>query len=579
MTKLRVGDSWFDITPSLGPSSGSVPTQPVTSFGSAAANMDIDLAGGSCMMVILGHTPEAKVIDELVTDLWLLGDFPMRYRVWAVWQDFDEHGDDRVSFQGVTYERLMNRRHLGAGGLLYTDVDMGTIIWNAIQHTQAKTGGDLGITQGTTTVGHLHSVDWLPGENIGSLLEELSLAHNVYWFIDEDKKLQVRLRDDSAAIVEPIMWGVNARHLQRASAGIGFANSVYTSGSPETTPVFSTHADIATDPRGLWETVIARPNQTIQDEVSDSADGELARRYQGLSRWNVTYVTEHWVGTARIRPGDKATLIVPPTLAGPLVPPASVDVECISMSMSFNGDGGLEVRAVLEELSPFHALNLPGVSGDNVTTPDSAALSVTNDIGFVAHVALDDWTPAVAASLIAKWTLAGNNRSFMFRVNTDGTLMFQVSVDGTAVITRSSTVAVTAGGELAWVTDGGKLWVGATVDVNNGSGYAVKFWVSTDGATWAQLGATITTEADPITIFDSTAQVEIGSHDGTSGIVAGYIYSARIYSGVGAHTAPNQGTLVADFSPDDFRLSGATATDSTGNVWAVNGDASIVTAK
>lgn len=367
MPKIRAGDARFDITPSIGPSSGSVPTQPVTSFGSAQAQMNIDLQGASCMMVVLGHTPEAKVIDELVTDLWLLGDFPMRYRVWAVWQDFDEHADDRISFQGVTYERLLNRRLVGAGGLLYTNVDIGTIIWNAIQHTQAKPGGDLGITQGTTTIGLTHSIDWLPGENIGSLLEELAKAHNIYWFIDEDKQLQVRDRGTTVQIAEPIMWGVNVRHMQRASAGVFFANSVYASGSPETTPLFSTHADIAADPRGLWETAIARPNQTLQDELEDSADGELALRYQGLSRWNVTYVTEHWVGASRIKPGDKATLIVPPTLAGPAVPPATVQVECISMSLGFDGDGGLEIRAVLEELPTWTggsaAISATAVSG------------------------------------------------------------------------------------------------------------------------------------------------------------------------------------------------------------------------
>lgn len=350
MTKIRAGDELFDITPSIGPSSGSVPTQPVTSFGSASASMEITLAGASMQMVILGHAPEAAVIDELVTDLWLLGDFPMRYRVWAVWQDFDEHADDRVSFQAVTYERLLNRRLVGAGGLLYNNTDVGTILWNAIQHTQAKTGGNLGITAGTITTGVTASIDWAPGENIGLRVEEMMNAADCYWTIDENKVLNVYVRDSTTPIAEPIMWGVNARYMQRASAGVGFANSVYASGNPATTPVFSTHANIATDPRGLWEVAVARPTLDIQTELAAAAAGELHHRYQGLSRWNVTYVTEHWVGASRIRPGDRATLIVPPTLAGPATPPASVNVECISMSLGFTGDGGLEVSAVLEEL-------------------------------------------------------------------------------------------------------------------------------------------------------------------------------------------------------------------------------------
>jgi len=352
MTKLRAGDAIFDITPALGPSSGSAPTQPVTSFGSATGQMDIDLRGASITMVILGHTPEAKVIDELVTDLWLLGDFPMRYRVWAVWQDFDHEGDDRISFQAVTYERLLNRRLVGAGGLLYNNTDVGTILWNTIQHTQAKSGGNLGITAGDITTGITASIDWAPGENIGQRLEEMMQDAGCYWTINENLVANVYVRADTVPIGEPVMWGVNGHNMQRASAGIGFANSVFMSGNPDTTPLFSIHPDILIDPRGLWEVALARPNQSDQAELTAAADGELALRYQGLSRWNVEYVTEHWVGSARIKPGDRATLIVPPTLAGPSVPPSSVQIECVSLSVGFTGDGGLEIRAVHEEL-PF----------------------------------------------------------------------------------------------------------------------------------------------------------------------------------------------------------------------------------
>jgi len=350
MTKIRAGDRIFNIEPSVGPSSGSVPTQPVTSFGSATADLDVSLAGASVTLVVLGGAPEVAVLDELVTDLWLLGDFPLRYRVWAVWQDFDSQGDDRVSFQAVTYERLMNRRLFGAGGLIANDVDVGTIVWNAIQHTQAKPGGNFGITAGNITTGVTTSIDWWPGENIGSVLQQMMEATNCYWTIDADLELNVYSRDAVVPIVEPIMWGINAHEMQRASAGVGFANGVFASGSSETVPLFSNHADVATDPRGLWETAISRPSDTTQAHLQEAADGELAIRYQGLSHWNVTYVTEHWIGASRIRPGDRATLVVPPTLAGPAAPPATVNVECVSMTLAFSGDGNLEVRAVFNEL-------------------------------------------------------------------------------------------------------------------------------------------------------------------------------------------------------------------------------------
>jgi hypothetical protein len=352
MAIIIAGEATFEITPSLGPRTDSTPSQPVTSFGSVSGAIDIDLNGASIQMVTLGNAPEAKYIDELASDLWLLGDFPMRYRVWAVWQDFDKDGDNRISFQAVTYERIMNRRLVGAGGLAYTNTDVGTIVWNAIQHSQAKAGGDLGLTAGTIATGVLASIDWEPGENIGQSITELMKATGCYWVVDADRAVNVYVRADTTPKTQPIGLGINLHALQRASGGANFADSVYMSGSTATVPVFEVSATVATDPRGLWEVAVARPTETLQAGLDTAAEGELAERFQALSRWNATYITEHWIGASRIKPGDWAILKVPPTLAGPLDPiPTEVLVECVSMSMQFNGDGGLEVKVVLEERS------------------------------------------------------------------------------------------------------------------------------------------------------------------------------------------------------------------------------------
>lgn len=350
MAMFRAGGRTFRLKAAVGAASGSAPEQEVTSFGSASAGVELDLNGGMIQMVTLGHAPEVKFINELATDLWLLGDFPMRYRLWAVWQDFDQENDDRVSFQGVTYERLLNRRLVGAGGISYTSTDVGTIVWGAIQHTQAKPGGNLGITAGSITTGVSTSVDWAPGENIGQRISEMLEATGCYWWIDSDLAVHVRQRGSLPMLAEPITLGAQAHSMQRASAGAGFANSVYMSGSSATVPLFATDPNVGSDPRGLWEVAVARPQEDIQAALTTAAGGELALRRQALSHWNVTYVTESWVGPSRIRPGDRAKLKVPPTLAGPITPPSQVDVECQSLTLQFDGDGSLEARAVLNEL-------------------------------------------------------------------------------------------------------------------------------------------------------------------------------------------------------------------------------------
>lgn len=218
---------------------------------------------------------------------------------------------------------------------------------------------------------------------------------------------------------------------------------------------------------------------------------------------------------------------------------------------------------------PSTALYLPGISGNYVSTPDDASLDITGDLCLVAHVALNDWTPTVASesTLLGKWNSA-NQRSFRFDVEAvTGYLMFWGSATGTSpFVNPKSTVAPT-------ISDGNDLWVALTVDVDNGaSGHDVKFWTSSDGSTWSQLGSTVTT-AGTTSFFNSTQALEIGSYNnGAAGLKPGTVYYAAVYDGIGANTAPGQGTLVyeADFS---HPWVGNRYTDSTGKVSTINGSA------
>jgi hypothetical protein len=169
-------------------------------------------------------------------------------------------------------------------------------------------------------------------------------------------------------------------------------------------------------------------------------------------------------------------------------------------------------------------LELPGASGDYASTPDSAALSVTGDIDIQCLAAMDDWTPAALECLVGKWS--SGLLSYVLRVDTDGTLKVSASANGSTTVNASSTAAT-------GVTDGAKQWVRVTIDVDNGaSGWDAKFYMGGTGATpaWVQLGTTVTT-GTATSIFDSTALLELGGvFIGTSNLLSGKIYRARIYS-------------------------------------------------
>src|SRR5689334_13157847 len=138
---------------------------------------------------------------------------------------------------------------------------------------------------------------------------------------------------------------------------------------------------------------------------------------------------------------------------------------------------------VLQVTPPVTHLRLPGVAGNNASTPDSAAASVTGNIELMAQVLLTDWTPAAASYLLAKDDGAAN-RDYALFVDTAGKLNFQYTTDGTTTAGRLATS--TAAVSFADATAG---FVKATY--NTGTG-VVQFFTSTDGVTFAQLGTNVT---------------------------------------------------------------------------------------
>jgi hypothetical protein len=205
-------------------------------------------------------------------------------------------------------------------------------------------------------------------------------------------------------------------------------------------------------------------------------------------------------------------------------------------------------------------LYLPGVNSNFASTPDSAALDITGDIDIRCKVAMDDWTPSAIQYLIAKYGAAGQ-RSYGLSLGTNGRLTIVWSVAGTTVLAAESTAAPT-------VADGATLWVRATLDVDNGaSGNDVKFYTSTDGTTWTQLGATVT-QAGTTSIFNSTSVLEVGSVvGGTSNAARGKFFRAQVLNGIDGTVAfdANFETSITSLLQTSFTESSANAATVTIN--------------
>lgn len=221
-------------------------------------------------------------------------------------------------------------------------------------------------------------------------------------------------------------------------------------------------------------------------------------------------------------------------------------------------------------------LNLPGSSGAYASAPDSAALSITGDVDLRARVTMADWTPSAATAFVAKWTASGSQQSYGLQLLTSGALSFVFSTTGAN--TGSSTSSATNGGAAlaTGITDGTTKWVGVRFDVNNGaSGKSVFFYLSDDSVTWTQLGAT-QTSAGTVSIFDSTAILEVGSLNvGTGNFgIGGKIHRVQIRNNI-----LDDGTGIVFDSKFAAQAPGVTSfVESSSNAATVtiNGSASLV---
>jgi hypothetical protein len=177
-------------------------------------------------------------------------------------------------------------------------------------------------------------------------------------------------------------------------------------------------------------------------------------------------------------------------------------------------------------VSTGNYLYLPGINSNYASAPDSAALDITGDIDLRVKVALDDWTPSAAQTLIGKWTTSGNQRSYRLDIQTTGIPLFLWTTDGSTTSSTAASVAPT-------ITDGTTTWLRVTRNSTTGD---VVFYTSTDGTTWTQLGTTQSTT--PNTMFSGTGVLEIGTVAvGTLQPARGKFFRAQVLNGINGTVA------------------------------------------
>ena len=161
--------------------------------------------------------------------------------------------------------------------------------------------------------------------------------------------------------------------------------------------------------------------------------------------------------------------------------------------------------------------------------------AITGDLGVEVKLAATTWANGGTGQVIAaQYRAGGNNRGWQFYLKSDGKPGFIWSEDGIATkLAECNTVVPYANGATGWLR--------VTHDVDTGSGYDVKFYTSTDGNTWTQLGATISAAGvtshynttTPFTIAHLGS--DVGGNVGSNWFT-GKIYVVRVRNGMQGHT-------------------------------------------
>ena len=203
-------------------------------------------------------------------------------------------------------------------------------------------------------------------------------------------------------------------------------------------------------------------------------------------------------------------------------------------------------------------LYLPGITGNNASAPDSAALSITGDIDIMCRVAPSDWTPAVTALLAGKWSSSAATQAYALFLETTGVLRW-VEYSGAAYNDQSSTVAT-------GFTDGATKWVRTTYNSATGD---TKFYTAADESgipsAWTQLGTTVAGTARAIQ--DTTNALTIGeSTTAGSNLLTGSVYRVAIKNGYdGAGTTVFDANFSTNTNQSSFTESSSNAATVTIN--------------
>jgi hypothetical protein len=338
----------------------------VSDFSEWDYNRNLD-DGCSLRFATTGTNVVSTLISELATDVWVYldGVLEQRFRITEINQTWDEDGQDSVDVSAICYRRIFSARHVRTP-LSFIGTSQGAIVFDLIQHAQAATGGDYGITLGDSGPTILRDREYEPGQNIlQAILDFTTIEDPLAWEINGDLELFITTPQSFPIRDIPIQIGFNASSMSRPSGTRNFGNvSVVVGDVESTTPIFEEAPNLSVDPRGRWEVLNAFPQISSQSELQEQAEGLLFGSRSPLAQWTVTMDVDKYFSDSKYEIGDFVRVVQPRSTVytvGQSAP--SVLTQVISIDVSQDSDGDTQVKlAAIEVPEPPGPLTWDKVS-------------------------------------------------------------------------------------------------------------------------------------------------------------------------------------------------------------------------
>jgi hypothetical protein len=264
-----------------------------------------------------GTADEATKVQELVSDLWVMRDgFTLyRGRVGGTTDTLDgtKH---TVAVTTGDYRALLARRLLyDADTLTYTNTDPAAIAAGLISTTQAKPGGGLNITDGSTPIGASRTITYPAGQSVGQAIEQLSQMDGGWnWDIvpttGQVGQVFTTWLSRGQARGKVLDYPGRVASLTRTVDPGSYANSIRETGNTGIAAALVAAADIATRPEGRWDAQLGDTSLLDAASVASRAAYDLAQRQTIVPAYQVKLYPGSWGGPMDIWLGDIVELRV-----------------------------------------------------------------------------------------------------------------------------------------------------------------------------------------------------------------------------------------------------------------------------